>query len=99
MEVFQNLKYIPFVWIQEWHLGIEAPPAMIEIIGDITPRPVMLVAGGKAQTHLGSEVPHATYYAEYAGNNAQVWVVPDAVHYNGSQRYPEMYAFRLVNFF
>ncbi|HSB01202.1 MAG TPA: alpha/beta fold hydrolase, partial [Anaerolineales bacterium] len=58
-------------WTYEWRLGMEAPASMIDILGDIAPRPIMLVGGGQPQTWMGSEgdtvIPR---YAHYAGSNA-----------------------------
>ncbi len=40
-------------WNYQRHLGIDAPPAMIEIIGEIAPRPIMLIAGGIERPFFG----------------------------------------------
>jgi len=94
-----KISNIPLDWLFQWVVGIKAPPAMIEIIGNIAPRPVMLVAGGKATSRLGSEAPQAEYFAAYAGENAQVWVIPEAVHCDGPKRDPVGYEARLLDFF
>ncbi|HET9910834.1 MAG TPA: alpha/beta fold hydrolase [Anaerolineales bacterium] len=87
-------------WAYELKLGIDAPPPMIEIIGDITPRPIMLVGGGQPHPLVGSEgdfmIPR---YAHYAGPNAQVWVIPEATHCDGPARRPDEYAERMIEFF
>jgi pimeloyl-ACP methyl ester carboxylesterase len=84
----------------EWKLDLDAPPAMIEIIGNIAPRPIMLVGGGQPHWWIGSEgetmVPR---YAHYAGSNAQTWVIPEATHCDGPIQRPEEYAERMVEFF
>ncbi len=80
-------------------LGMEAPPAMIDIIGQIAPRPLMLVGGGTPKPLYGSEVPRVHYYAAYAGPNARVWIIPAATHCDGPQQVPEEYAQRLTEFF
>ncbi len=81
-------------------LGIEAPAPMIEIIGDIAPRPIMLVGGGQPFPFVGSEgetvIPR---YAYYAGANAQTWVLPEVTHCDGPARRPQEYAARMIQFF
>jgi pimeloyl-ACP methyl ester carboxylesterase len=87
-------------WTYELKLDMQAPAPMIEIIGDIAPRPIMLVGGGQPFAWIGSEgdtmVPR---YAHYAGSNAQTWVVPEATHCDGPARRPDEYAERMVAFF
>ena len=67
--------------------GINAPPAMIDIIGTIEPRPVMLVAGGKPHPVFGPEYLHVeSYYATrgnipavgHPGSHPLRWAKPDA---------------------
>lgn len=87
-------------WMFEIKLGLNAPAPMIEIIDDISPRPIMLVGGGQPQPLIGSEgevmLPR---YAHYAGSNAQTWVIPEAVHCDGPSRRPDEYAERMIEFF
>lgn len=80
-------------------LGIPAPPAMIEIIGKIAPRPIYLISGGKPINYFESESTRMHHFARFAGSNAQVWVIPEATHCDGPQQRPEEYAERLVSFF
>lgn len=98
----QGLGYIStFIidWMYEWYLKIEAPPAMVEIIANIAPRPVMLIAGGESLSYFGSEEPRMYFYAKHAGENAEVWVIEEAYHCDGPQRRPEEYSDRMVEFF
>ena len=48
-----NLLVTPVNYVVDWltalKLGMHVPPAMIDTIGALEPRPVMMVAGGKAQ--------------------------------------------------
>jgi pimeloyl-ACP methyl ester carboxylesterase len=87
-------------WVYEISLDINAPAPMIEIIDDISPRPIMLVGGGQPHPLGGSEgetmIPR---YARYAGPNAQTWVIPEAFHCDGPARRPDEYAERMVEFF
>jgi alpha/beta superfamily hydrolase len=86
-------------WMFEVRLGIEAPAPMIEIIGDIAPRPIMLVGSGIPLPFVGSEGDHLEFYAQYAGENADLWVIPDAGHCSGPKARPEEYSTRMVEFF
>jgi alpha/beta superfamily hydrolase len=87
-------------WMFAWKLGIDAPTPMIDIIGNIAPRRIMLVGGGQPFSLIGSEgertVPR---YAEYAGPNAQTWVIPEAVHCDGPVHRPDEYVARMIEFF
>jgi len=87
-------------WMYEIKLDMDAPKPMIEIIGDITPRPIMLVGGGRAQPLVGSEAEMmVTQYARHAGANAQTYIIPEAVHCDGPTHRPDEYASRMVEFF
>jgi dienelactone hydrolase len=86
-------------WMYELKLEIDAPAPMIEIISDIDPRPIMLVGGGKPMPFTGSEGQHLQSYQRYAGDNAELWVIPEAYHCDGPSVRPEEYAARLVEFF
>jgi fermentation-respiration switch protein FrsA (DUF1100 family) len=87
-------------WVYEVRLDIDAPPPMIDIIDQISPRPIMLVGGGQPHPLMGSEgetmIPR---YAHYAGPNAQTWVVPEATHCDGPARRPDEYTGRMMEFF
>jgi hypothetical protein len=87
-------------WVYEISLDIEAPPPLIDILDQISPRPLMLVGGGQSHPIMGSEgetmIPR---YAYYAGSNAQTWVIPEAVHCDGPSHRPDEYADRMIQFF
>lgn len=87
-------------WLYATQLDMQVPAPMIEQIGNIAPRPIMIVAGGQSQPLFGSEaerlIPH---YTEAAGLNAQSWVVPEAFHCDGPAKRPDEYAQRMVEFF
>jgi dienelactone hydrolase len=86
-------------WMYELKLDMDAPAPMIEIVDDIAPRPIMLVGGGTPIPFTGSEGDHLKTYQLYAGDNAELWVIPEAVHCDGPSRRPEEYATRMVEFF
>ncbi len=87
-------------WVYEIGLKVEPPAPLIDVIGNISPRPLMLVGGGQPISVAGSEadtmVPR---YARYAGPNAQTWIIPEATHCDGPARRPAEYAERMVKFF
>ena len=80
-------------------LGMQPPAPMIEIIDEITPRPIMLVGSGISHSIIGSEADHLELYAQYAGENAELWILTDAGHCGGPGARPEEYAMRMVEFF
>ncbi len=86
-------------WMFAQKLGIEAPPPLISQIGQIEPRPVMLVAGGQLHPLYGSESLIVNRYATYAGEGTAVWVIEEAFHCDGPAHRPEEYAERMVDFF
>ena len=86
-------------WMFTQRLGVEAPPPMIEIIGKIAPRPIMLVGGGTPHPYFGSEAPRVERFAAHAGDNADTWIIPEAHHCDGPLRRPEEYSARMVSFF
>lgn len=86
-------------WMYQIRLDMDAPAPMIEIIDDIAPRPIMIVAGGIPRPMVGSEGDYLQIYAERAGENAGFWVIPEATHCDGPVQRPEEYARRMIEFF
>ena len=86
-------------WMFEVRLGIDPPTPMIEIISNIATRPIMLVGSGIPFPFVGSEGDHLRYYVQYAGENADLWVLPDAGHCGGPGVRPEEYSARMIEFF
>lgn len=86
-------------WTYEVNLGLKAPPPLITTIDQIAPRPIMLVGGGKPLDFAGNEERNVRKYAEYAGTNAQIWIIPEAVHCDGPDMQPELYAQKMIAFF
>jgi fermentation-respiration switch protein FrsA (DUF1100 family) len=82
-----------------WKLDMPVPAAMIDIIGTIEPRPIMLIGGGIENPLLGPESMHVAYYAEHAGPHTELWIIPEATHCDGPTVRPEEYAARMVAFF
>jgi pimeloyl-ACP methyl ester carboxylesterase len=85
--------------ILSFQTGLPIPPPIIHTIGKIAPRPILLIAGGVEWPLVGSEEPRLRRYARYAGSNATVWVIPEALHCDGPAVRPEEYALRMIGFF
>jgi pimeloyl-ACP methyl ester carboxylesterase len=83
----------------EARLGAPAPPPMVKTIGSIAPRPILLIAGGTPQPFFGSESRMTGRFYARAGEAAELWVVPEAVHCDGPLRRPDEYAERMLRFF
>lgn len=79
--------------------GISAPAPIVDTIGTIEPRPVMLIAGGKPHPAFGPEYMHVEYYMNYAGKNTSLWIIPEAFHCDGPNQIPEEYTQRMLGFF
>lgn len=87
-------------WMYTIKLGIEAPAPLVDVLGNISPRPVMFVGGGKRHSILGSEADVYTFrFAEMAGPNAEAWVIDEATHCNGPNVRPDEYSQTMVKFF
>jgi fermentation-respiration switch protein FrsA (DUF1100 family) len=87
-------------WMYTVKLGIKAPAPLVDVIGQIAPRPLILVGGGSPINVLGSEGEVYTHrFAKLAGPSAQAWVIPEATHCNGPSVRPEEYPKRMVQFF
>lgn len=86
-------------WLMARRLKMEPPPALIDIIDEIGPRPIMLVAGGRPHPLFGPEATAQKRFAAFAGANAEVWVIDEAFHCDGPAYYPEEYAARMISFF
>ena len=77
-----------------WRTGVPPPPGVIDVIGDIAPRPVLLIATGQ---DMGLRlVKH--YYAR-AGEPKTLWEIPETGHGIGPVVRPEEYEERIVDFF
>jgi uncharacterized protein len=91
-----NLLYDHLLSMQT---GLPIPSGILSSIGEITPRPILLIAGGAEVPPFGSEAPTIQKYAEYGGPNAEIWIIPEATHTGGPAARPEEYAERMIRFF
>jgi pimeloyl-ACP methyl ester carboxylesterase len=78
--------------------GVPIPPGITAIIGQIAPRPLLLIAGGTSVGAAGSEAGLVGHYLNFAGDNATLWVIDDAVHCDGPVVQPQAYRQRMLDF-
>jgi pimeloyl-ACP methyl ester carboxylesterase len=80
----------------EWRTGFEPPTAVIDIIDGIAPRPLLLIAAGRAEA---MEPRIAQNYYDHALEPRAIWFIPEAGHGGGPKARPDEYAEKLVSFF
>lgn len=95
------LAYLSTQLIDQLYIfkGVPPAPALVDLIGKIEPRPVVLVAGGQPHPLFGPEAWHVRYFLKFSGPNTKLWVIPEATHCDGPSQRPEEYAQRLLEFF
>ncbi len=81
-------------WLAGLYLG-EPPIPFKQLIPQIAPRHLMLVAGGRDQY----ETDFNRGYEPYLGENGQLWVIENAPHVGGLGTVPEEYTARMLAFF
>ena len=86
-------------WMMAQKLNMEPPSALVDVIDNIAPRPIMLVAGGQPHPLFGAEAGRMEHLAGFAGENADVWVIEQATHCDGPALVPEDYGTKMVAFF
>ena len=72
------------------------PPPIVDVIGDIAPRPVLLV---HADPGIGGESTRQPEYFAAAGEPKSIWKVPGSDHTGGIDAEPLEYERRVVEFF
>ena len=76
--------------------GIHAPASIRETIGDIVPRPILLIACGSTDS-IERRINEA--YFEMAQEPKLFWAIPETGHGGGLRARPEEYEERVVTFF
>ncbi len=74
--------------------GASQPPGVAQVIGDISPRPLLLISTG---TGLGSRL--AKHYYQLAGEPKTLWEIPETYHGGGLIARPGEYETQMVTFF
>jgi hypothetical protein len=86
------------LWVAEQAIrgvsGMEPARSLVGMMPRIAPRPVLLVAGGRAP----NEVATARLYRDAGGDGVELWELPDAGHTAGYRTHPAAYERRTVGF-
>ncbi|MEM7584574.1 MAG: alpha/beta fold hydrolase [Acidobacteriota bacterium] len=77
----------------ELRLGMRQPPSVVDVIANISPRPLLLISTDALETRVVSR------YFAFAEQPKTLWQIPEAGHGGGFAARPEEYARRLVRFF
>lgn len=72
--------------------GIPIPPGVIEVIGDISPRPILFIDTAGSQSLI-------RHYYELAGEPKELWEIPEAYHGAQFQARPLEYEEKMITFF
>ena len=78
----------------ELHTGVAAPPGVVEVIGDIAPRPLFLIDTGQG---MGRRL--IRHFYDRARMPKTLWEIPEASHGGQFAARPEEYEQRVVAFF
>ena len=76
----------------EWRTGVKPLPAIVDTIGQISPRPLLLIQSG-------DEAPIGEHYFAHANEPKELWRIPEATHTAKFQIRPEEYASKMLAFF
>ncbi|MEO8610184.1 MAG: prolyl oligopeptidase family serine peptidase [Chloroflexota bacterium] len=82
---------VGYRWTTGYDLSVLSP---ISTIGEIAPRPILLIYGTAEPSLRGGRLELAA-----AGDNAQLWEVPGATHGSYSWTAPEAFEQRVVDFY
>lgn len=94
----RQMFFSPWWWLayntQEWLTGLDQPPPLIDVIGAISPRPLMVAAAGSERM-----IAAARRYFEAAGEPKQFWQMDDIPFGSGILEKGDDYDLRLIGFF
>lgn len=79
----------------EWRTGVKEPPAVIEVIGSIDPKPLLLIGAGPEES---AEQRIVTAYYEAANEPKVIWEIPEASHGTGLKTRPDEYRKQVLTF-
>ena len=86
-------------WGQSIKTGIAPPEGVVQAIGKIAPRAVMLISTGHSAEIADMELYNGQYLYAAAGEPKVLWEVPEAGHGAGLATRPEEYKQRVLEFF
>jgi alpha-beta hydrolase superfamily lysophospholipase len=76
----------------EWRTGVKPLPAIVDSIGQISPRFIFLIQSG-------DEAPIGDHYFLHASEPKELWTIPEAAHTTKFDVRPEEYATKMLAFF
>ena len=79
----------------EWRTGVQEPPAVIEVIGSIAPKPILLISAGSEKS---AEYRIVTAYYAAANDPKTMWEIPEATHGGGLKTQPDEYRENVLTF-
>ena len=82
------------LWLAEVYLGEQTVPFK-QLIPQIAPRQLMLIAGGLDRY----EPDFNREYEPYLGENGDLWIIENSGHVGGLFTEPEQYSARMIEFF
>jgi pimeloyl-ACP methyl ester carboxylesterase len=95
---FRQMFFSPWWWLayntQEWLTGLDQPPALIDVIGKVSPRPLMIAAAGSDRI-----ISAARRYFDAAGEPKQFWQMDDIPFGSGILEKGDDYDLKLTAFF
>ncbi len=95
LEGWISVPFTPlFLQFISWKSGVEAAGSLTDVLPQIAPRPLLLISSGQ-----GLEKVQGERFQEMAGENAQLWHIPEASHCGGPQARPQEYEQIVVDFF
>jgi hypothetical protein len=74
--------------------GEAPPPPLKELVRQIAPRRVLLVASA-----IKEEQDLMSLYVKVGGPSVEMWSIPEAKHVGGFDLHPEEYELRVIAFF
>lgn len=79
----------------EWRTGVQEPPAVMEVIGSIAPKSILLIAAGSEKS---AEHRIVTAYFTTANDPKTMWEIPEANHGRGLKTRPDEYREKVLTF-
>lgn len=83
-------------WVMQLLIDVEKPPSVSEVVPQIAPRPLYIIASSAPDT-LTNRLSHDYY--DLAGEPKTIWDIPEAEHSGTWNARPEEYFQNLVDFF
>lgn len=74
--------------------GVPIPPGVPEVMGAISPRPIMFIDTGQAEGRV-----LVRYYYELAAEPKELWEIPETYHGGQFEARPKEYAEKMITFF